>query len=213
MISPTYNVAFVGEDKETQRTLWDYLATLPGVAAHSGREEDGEPDCLIVDEGREAPGLALFAAGAHIVALRRRGGSAAAPEEDGAHRILHKPFRLAQLGAALESLARARGEAARPLAGPLLLREREVLHEKTGASVTLTEKERQLLLALLEREGETVARETLLAEVWKYQQGVSTRTLETHASRLRGKLQDLCGETACPILILAEPGGYRATRS
>lgn len=69
----------------------------------------------------------------------------------------------------------------------------------------LTEKETRLLLALLHREGAPIARERLLADVWTYQPEVSTRTLETHLSRLRAKLAAFPDTPS----IVAEEGGYR----
>ena len=49
-------------------------------------------------------------------------------------------------------------------------------------------------------------RDVLLSEVWGYNAGVTTHTLETHVYRLRQKIED--DPTAASILI-TEPGGYR----
>jgi DNA-binding response OmpR family regulator len=51
-----------------------------------------------------------------------------------------------------------------------------------------------------------VPRETLLTEVWGYNAGVSTHTLETHIYRLRQKIERNPGEAA---LLVTDPGGYR----
>lgn len=52
----------------------------------------------------------------------------------------------------------------------------------------LTTTEFKLLSLLLESEGETVPRATLLRDVWGYTDVVNTRTLDTHVKRLREKL-------------------------
>ena len=51
----------------------------------------------------------------------------------------------------------------------------------------LTEKETNILKYLYRAGGKSVAREELLAEVWGYNAGVTTHTLETHIYRLRQK--------------------------
>jgi len=51
-----------------------------------------------------------------------------------------------------------------------------------------------------------VTREELLAEVWGYNAGVTTHTLETHVYRLRQKIEPQSGHSK---LLITEPGGYR----
>ncbi len=63
---------------------------------------------------------------------------------------------------------------------------RRVLRD--GAEVHLTSTELDLLLRLLERGGDVVARATLLREVWELPEDVSSRTLDTHVAVLRRKL-------------------------
>jgi two-component system phosphate regulon response regulator PhoB len=41
---------------------------------------------------------------------------------------------------------------------------------------------------LIERRGRTQSRETLLHDVWGYQNPIDTRTVDTHIRRLREKL-------------------------
>jgi two-component system phosphate regulon response regulator PhoB len=48
--------------------------------------------------------------------------------------------------------------------------------------------ELKLLVSIVEHRGRVRSREDLLKTVWGYQPGVSTRTVDTHCTRLRGKL-------------------------
>ena len=66
-------------------------------------------------------------------------------------------------------------------------------HKKTltfeQETVTLTDKE-SALLDLLRRADAPVPKETLLRDVWGYNDAVATHTLETHIYRLRQKLEN-----------------------
>jgi len=58
-----------------------------------------------------------------------------------------------------------------------------------GQRLDLTTTEFKLLGLLIERRGKTLSRETLLTDVWKYQNAsVDTRTVDTHIRRVREKL-------------------------
>jgi len=57
-----------------------------------------------------------------------------------------------------------------------------------GRRLDLTTTEFKLLTVLIERRGRTQSRETLLYDVWGYQNPIDTRTVDTHIRRLREKL-------------------------
>ena len=82
----------------------------------------------------------------------------------------------------------------------------KILLNQNGAKIHLTEKE-VLMLKHLYRAGErAVTREELLQEVWGYNSGVTTHTLETHIYRLRQKIED---DPSHPKLLVTESGGYK----
>ena len=81
----------------------------------------------------------------------------------------------------------------------------KVLLDAKGRKVRLTEKETSILKYLYRAGGQAIGREELLAEVWGYNAGVTTHTLETHIYRLR---QKVVGESPEKLLI-TEAGGYR----
>ena len=58
-----------------------------------------------------------------------------------------------------------------------------------GSKVRLTEKETAILRYLYRAGQRPVSREVLLQEVWGYNSGVTTHTLETHIYRLRQKVE------------------------
>jgi len=58
-----------------------------------------------------------------------------------------------------------------------------------GKPVSLTPKEFDLLLALIERRGAVATRLELLKEVWEYQPDVMSRTVDIHIAELRRKLE------------------------
>lgn len=57
-----------------------------------------------------------------------------------------------------------------------------------GKAISLTTIEFKLLVALLQRRGRVQSREQLLKEVWEYDYGIDSRTVDTHMRRLRQKM-------------------------
>jgi DNA-binding response OmpR family regulator len=76
--------------------------------------------------------------------------------------------------------------------------------------IHLTDKETAILKYLYRIGDRPVSREVLLGEVWGYNAGVTTHTLETHIYRLRQKLEPKPGENR---LLVTEPEGYRLVRT
>ncbi|MBK7926840.1 MAG: response regulator transcription factor [Bryobacterales bacterium] len=79
--------------------------------------------------------------------------------------------------------------------------------KRAGQPVPLAAKEMQLLRYLVENRGKVLPREEILADVWEYQSGVSSRTIDVHVAWLRQKLED---NPASPRFIHTVRGtGYR----
>ena len=151
----------------------------------AGAPQEPWPDAVLLDAAFcDAAALARQwrAAGfsGRIVAI-----GAAPPEADAA---LSRPFRIADLVTALAPSPEGAG------AGTPGLR--------------LTEKETAILERLSRANGAAVPKAALLADIWGYGPGVSTRTLETHVHRLRRKLQAAPG---LRLALVSNDGGYRLT--
>ena len=72
--------------------------------------------------------------------------------------------------------------------------------------IRLTEKETNILKFLYRASEGVVARDILLHEVWGYNAGVTTHTLETHIYRLRQKIEP---DPSNARLLVTESGGYK----
>ncbi|MCH8836003.1 MAG: winged helix-turn-helix domain-containing protein, partial [Proteobacteria bacterium] len=72
--------------------------------------------------------------------------------------------------------------------------------------IRLTDKEAAILKYLYRAGDRVVGREVLLDEVWGYNAGVTTHTLETHVYRLRQKIER---DPSNAQMLVTEPGGYR----
>ncbi len=59
-----------------------------------------------------------------------------------------------------------------------------------GERLSLSMKEYDLLHFFVRNAGETLARERLLSEVWNYEKGMPTRTVDVHVGWLRRKIKD-----------------------
>jgi DNA-binding response OmpR family regulator len=78
---------------------------------------------------------------------------------------------------------------------------------KAGREVSMTRREFDLLVYLLEHRGEIVTRERLLDHVWGYERFPTTRTVDTHILRLRRKFE---ADPDRPAFILTVHGqGYK----
>ena len=80
----------------------------------------------------------------------------------------------------------------------------KVLSREGAEDIALTDREVDIL-AYLARRRAPVSRDTLLKNVWQYQEGVDTHTLETHIYRLRQKIEVSAEE---PRLLLTVGSGY-----
>jgi DNA-binding response OmpR family regulator len=76
-----------------------------------------------------------------------------------------------------------------------------------GEPVELTQREYELACYLFRRQGRIVSRDALLENVWNLAGDVSTRTVDTHISRLRKKL-GLSGENGWRLTAVYQHG-YR----
>ncbi len=129
--------------------------------------------------------------------------------DSGANDYVTKPFRFAVLLARIRAHLRSheQSEDAVFKIGPYEFRPAaKVLVDSRGKKVRLTEKETNILKYLYRSGSKPVTREELLAEVWGYNAGVTTHTLETHVYRLRQKIEP---DPASTRLLLTEAGGYR----
>ena len=72
--------------------------------------------------------------------------------------------------------------------------------------VSLTDREVDIIVYLARHAGRAVPRDDLLRNVWRYQEGVDTHTLETHIYRLRQKIERVA-ET--PEILQTKEAGYR----
>ncbi len=129
--------------------------------------------------------------------------------ESGANDYITKPFRFAVLLARIRAQLRQHeaSEDAVFAIGPYTFRpSSKLLMNPKGSKVRLTEKETAILRYLYRAGQRPVSRETLLQEVWGYNSGVTTHTLETHVYRLRQKVEK---DAANPAILVTDAGGYK----
>jgi DNA-binding response OmpR family regulator len=82
----------------------------------------------------------------------------------------------------------------------------KMLVDEKGSKIRLTEKETSILKYLYRAGEKVVTRDVLLQEVWGYNSGVTTHTLETHTYRLRQKIEK---DPSHAELLVTETGGYK----
>ncbi|MGD2152341.1 MAG: response regulator transcription factor [Gemmatimonadales bacterium] len=166
---------------------------------------NGRPDLVILDlmlpemdgyevlrrlreEGHEMPVLILTARGEEADKVQGF--------RFGADQYVTKPFGLLELLARVERLLDRSGASVAGGGADSVVRLGELEVDtaarrviRDGAEVALTPKEYELLVVLLRRRGVAVSRRDLLDQVWGYPTMVVSRTVDTHISELRRKLE------------------------
>ncbi len=207
-------VLIVEDHSATRRFLADNLAAdgfepIEAATAADGLRliADGPPEIAVIDLGLpDRDGLELLT---EVRTSARRGGgldsqlpvlilSGRAGELDrirgferGTDDYLVKPFSYSELRGRLDALlrrARTRPRLGRVRVGTLELDPMSRGAWVDGEAVHLTNKEFALALRLATEPMRVFTRAELLSEVWGFQYVGATRTLDSHASRLRRKL-------------------------
>ena len=117
--------------------------------------------------------------------------SALTKEEDkvnglnlGADDYIAKPFSVLELTARVNAALRRKRKSDEVVVGGLTLNIDTMEVRLRGERLDLNKKEFELLKYFMLNPGKVLSRETILLEVWGYEQG-ETRTLDNHISRLR----------------------------
>ncbi len=127
----------------------------------------------------------------------------------GANDYVTKPFKFPVLLARIRAQLRQheQSEDAVFQLGPYTFKpSMKVLVDDNDRKIRLTEKETNILKFLYRASDGVVPRDVLLHEVWGYNAGVTTHTLETHIYRLRQKIEP---DPSNARLLVTESGGYR----
>ena len=220
-------ILLVDDDEALCEALSEQIrpqAEFSVVVAHSGaealeRSEAAEIDLVLLDvglpdmDGREVCRLLRRAnLRAPIIMLTGAQGEADTilGLDAGANDYVTKPFRLGVLLARIRAQLRQheRSEDAVYAIGSYRFQPAaKLLLDADGRrKVRLTEKETAILRHLLRAGEVAVGRDALLREVWGYNAGVTTHTLETHVYRLRQKIER---DPSRAEILVTEPGGYR----
>ena len=219
-------ILIVDDDDDLRASLGEQLevggefSTVEAASAEDGIRAalQHRPDLILMD--LDLPGKSGREACRHL-----RGGGVSAPIimltasdsdsdtilglESGANDYVTKPFKMSVLMARIRAQLRdhEQSEDAVFHIGPYEFRPAaKVLIDDKGKKLRLTDKETNILKYLYRAGEKPVSREELLAEVWGYNAGVTTHTLETHVYRLRQKIEP---DPANARLLVTAAGGYR----
>lgn len=208
------------ESLSEQLALYDEFEIATADRAGTGVElaKSGHFDLLILDvglpdmDGREAC-KSLRRSGFKSPIILLTGNSSDADVilglDAGANDYVIKPFKFAVLLARIRAQLRQheQSEDAVFTIGPYTFKPAsKLLLDEKGSKIRLTEKETSILKYLYRAGERVVTRDVLLHEVWGYNAGVTTHTLETHIYRLRQKIET---DPSNAEILVTETGGYK----
>ncbi|CDG34013.1 DNA-binding response regulator [Parasaccharibacter sp. TMW2.1882] len=196
----------------------EQAATIAAAREVMDHSSGGRTDILLLDvnlpdgDGRDFC-AGLRERGIHIPIIMMTGSH---DEDDvirgldaGANDYVAKPFRMGELKARLRAQLRLFENSEDVVfdIGPYVFHpaRKQLVDQKKGQRIHLTEKETAILKYLYRAGGQPVERDVLLHEVWGYHASVTTHTLETHIYRLRQKIEPDHGRAG---ILLTEGGGY-----
>jgi DNA-binding response OmpR family regulator len=130
----------------------------------------------------------------------------------GADDYVVKPFNVGELLARVEAVLRR--APVQPSAqtfelpsGASIDSYKRCVHHTDGSTVTLSEKESDLLRYLCARRGQIVGRDELIERIWGINpKGLHTRTVDMHIARLREKIGD--NQSESPWIVTVRGRGY-----
>jgi DNA-binding response OmpR family regulator len=215
---PQATVVVCEDDAATLELLCDHLEAdrfraLPAPSASDALRlcHYKEPDLLLLDlRLPDAPGLDVLreirsshgAAGRYdpalpVIVLSGRGTDADRVRgfSEGADDYVVKPFHMPELSARISAVLRrrdSRREGPRRVGDVFIDPSRRAVRVG-NREVDLANKEFALLLALASDPARVFTKEELLRDVWGFRSMGRTRTLDSHASRLRRKLDPEAG--------------------
>ena len=219
-------ILVVDDDAELRNALVEQLAlqeefetdTVDTAQAALQHAKSGHIDLVLMDvglpdmDGREAVRVLRkngFKAPVIMLTGHDTDSDTVLGLEAGANDYVVKPFRFAVLLARIRAQLRSHeaSEDAVFTIGHYSFRPgAKLLINERGSKIRLTEKETAILRYLYRTGQKPVAREVLLQEVWGYNSGVTTHTLETHIYRLRQKIEK---DPSNAVLLVTETGGYK----
>lgn len=221
-----HHLLLVDDEPDLRDTLAEQLAlteefviqTADNAAGAIAKAKSERVDLLVMDvglpdmDGREAVRL-LRKGGFKSPVIMLTGQASDADTvlglESGANDYVAKPFKFAVLLARIRAHLRqfeASDDAVFQV-GPYTFRPgAKLLVGAKGNKLKLTEKETAILRYLYRAGQKVVPRDVLLSEVWGYNAGVTTHTLETHIYRLRQKIEPDASQAR---VLVTEQGGYK----
>ncbi|MEJ0099501.1 MAG: response regulator transcription factor [Pseudomonadota bacterium] len=219
-------ILVVDDDEETRRHVVAGLTaaghsvseTVDGASAMA-QLDSARFDAIVLDRMLpDGDGVALVrklrqrANGTPVLMLTAVGDIDARVEgiEAGADDYLIKPFAFVELSARLMALQRRHSRSDVPAAvlqvGDVVLDAVSRTVRRAGAHIPLQPREFLLLEYLMRHCDQLVTRTMLLQEVWKYDFDPQTSIVETHISRLRGKVDR--GFTSGELIETVRGEGY-----
>jgi two-component system alkaline phosphatase synthesis response regulator PhoP len=198
----------------------EFFAALEESVSSAGRSEGSPPELVLLDimlpgedgisilkklHGHVLPGIPVIMLTAKGTEYDKVRGL-----EEGADDYISKPFGMMELVARVKAVLRRTKTAEK---NEILVNDNVKMDLKAHAvfindkTLELTLKEFELLRLLMENPGVVLSRDHLLENLWGYESGAETRTVDVHIRTLRQKLE--AGGASSAMIETVRGIGYR----
>lgn len=185
------NIKIISENNDLEKLLLqnENIATECDVKTDI-KFQEGKIDLLIIDGKVQEQSLLLINDSCRALYLYETNMDLVVDSSDKKINYIAKPFQISEVFSFVGNFIREKNALVNDIIfGKILINISDKTVSSDKFNVDLTDKELQILLLLVKNSPKIISKKQVLKELWEYEEGVDTYTVETHVYRLRKKIK------------------------